>query len=80
MVATPFVDTVFGRFYGMRVTVDLSAADIVLPRGVWWVNAQPMDLTLSGDAFYQVWDYETRFGGDVHIKDGALEHHWRYTD
>ena len=79
VVATPFEDTLFG-LPGFRLKVDLSASGIVLPRGVWWVNAQPMDLGPYGDAFYQVWDYETRFGGDVHIKDGALEHNWRYTD
>ncbi len=80
VVATPFVDTVFGRFYGMRLTVDMSASGIILPRGVWWVNAQPMDLSPSGDVFYQVWDYDLLVGGDSHMKDGAMEHRWRYSD
>lgn len=80
VVVTPFADKVFGRFHGMRLAVDLSASDIVLPRGVWWVNAQPMDLSPFGDAFYQIWDYDYRVGGDSHYKDGAMEHGWRYSD
>ncbi len=79
VVVVTFPDPVYGLI-GQRLSVDISASDIVLPRGVWWVNVQPMDLSPSGDAFYQVWDYETRLGGDVHVKDGALEHKWRYTD
>ncbi len=77
---TPFADKVFGRFYGMRLTVDLSASSIVLPRGVWWVNAQPMDLGPFGDVFYQIWDYDLLVGGDSHFKHGAYEHRWRYSD
>lgn len=80
VVVTSFEDTVFGRFYGQRLTVDLSVADIVLRRGVWWVNAQPMDLSPVGDVFYQVWDYDHLAGGDSHFKDGAREHGWRYSD
>lgn len=74
-----FVDSVYGLI-GQRLTVDVSASDIVLPRGVWWVNAQPMDLGPLGDVFYQVWDYDILGGGDSHMKHGAYEHHWRYTD
>ncbi len=77
--ATPFVDSVFGR-QGVRLSVDLSESGIVLPRGVWWVNAQPMDLGPTGDEFRQVWDYDVLIGGDSHWKDGAYEHQWRFTD
>ncbi len=80
VVVTPFADKVFGRFHGIRLAVDLSDSGIVLPRGVWWVNAQPMDLSPFGDAFWQVWDYDALVGGDSHTKDGAYEHHWRYTE
>ncbi|MCL4197888.1 MAG: hypothetical protein KJZ69_10395, partial [Phycisphaerales bacterium] len=80
VAVTPFADKVFGRFYGMRLTVDLSTSDIILPRGVWWVNAQPMDLSPSGDVFYQIWDYDFLVGGDSHFKHGAYEHRWRYSD
>ena len=79
VVATPFIDPVYGLI-GQRLMVDISASGIALPRGVWWVNAQPMDLSLFGDVFYQVWDYDYRHAGDAHWKDGALEHRWRYSD
>ncbi len=79
VIATPFEDHLFGM-QGMRLTVDISASGIVLPRGVWWVNAQPIDLNWSGDAFYQVWKYDWRAGAGGHWKDGAEEHRYRFTD
>lgn len=79
VVATLFEDTVLG-WQGLRLTVDLSASGIVLSRGAWWVNAQPIDLTGGGDAFYQVWKYDWQVGGGGHWKDGAEEHRYRFTD
>lgn len=79
VIATPFEDHLFGM-EGMRLTVDISASGIVLPRGAWWVNAQPIDLTGGGDAFYQVWKYDWQVGGGGHWKDGAEEHRYRFTD
>ncbi len=79
VVATLFDDTVLG-WQGLRLTVDLSASGIILPRGVWWVNAQPIDLTWSGDVFYHVWKHDWQAGGFGHWKDGAEEHRYRFTD
>ena len=63
--AIPFEDTVFPqyRFYGLRLVVDVSAAQMTLPRGVWWISIQPVTDSQTTQIFYQVLDRELHVGG-----------------
>lgn len=61
----PFVDTLFPEYelLGLRIVVDLSAAHMTLPRGVWWIGIQPIGDWNQYDPFWQVFQGGLRDGG-----------------
>jgi hypothetical protein len=66
--ASSFSDTIFG-LAGRRLT-----ADVNIPLAAntdYYIMIQPVDLTSSGDWYYQVRDLNSAIGGDAHLRDGG---------
>jgi len=76
----PFEDTVFPKYnlFGLRIMVDLSAAEIRLPRGVWWISIQPMTDVSLRDWFYQVLDANMESGFGPYMYSPYPYWYWVY--
>lgn len=68
-----FTDPVFG-LEGLFLCGTLPTGELVLTAGRWWFDIQPVDTTASGDAYYQVRDFQYVVREEAHAKDGAAEH------
>ena len=63
------------RFAAWRITIDLTAADIVLEPGRWWINCQPLDIATNGDWFWHIGAVTIpTIEEPSHIRDGGVAH------
>lgn len=59
---------------GIRLSIDVSAFNVTLGAGNWWISIQPVDETENGIRYYQVSKAGTEFGEKPHIRSGAPWH------
>lgn len=78
VVSIPFEDAVFGwaGWSGQRLVIDTSDQGFVLPPGRYWLNAQPVDLTQTGDVFYQLRDLDAVIDADTHAMNAFFGYFW----
>jgi hypothetical protein len=78
VISIPFEDPVFGGsgFAGQRLVIDASGEDLVLPPGRYWLNTQPVDLTVTGDVFFQLRDLDTVIDADTHAMNTFFGEFW----
>ena len=63
------------RFAAWRIIMDLSAADIVLEPGRWWINCQPLDIETNGVWFWHLGSVSIPIIGEPsHVRDGGVAH------
>lgn len=62
------------RFAAWRITMDISAADIALEPGTWWINFQPLDISTNGDWFWHIGALNEFLGELSHVRDGGVAH------
>jgi MYXO-CTERM domain-containing protein len=71
--ASGFTDTIFG-LAGVRLSVDLAGAGLSIPLAAntsYYIMIKPVDLTASGDWYYQLRDTGSFIGGDAYGRDGG---------
>lgn len=59
---------------GTRIIVDLDSGSVVNNTGMWWSAVTPVDLTATGDWYYEVRQYGAPIYSDTHGRDGGSAH------
>lgn len=62
-------------FDAWRVYIDVADLGIELGEGIWWLNAQPLDIDTTGDWFWAIGSLSVPTEGlPSHVRDGWLAH------
>ncbi len=72
-VATP-IETPL-NFEAWRFEMDVSAADVVLEDGIWWVSTQPLDVATNFDWYWHLGSVTIpTINQPSHVRDGGVAH------
>jgi hypothetical protein len=72
-IATPIVTPL--SFDSWRIEMDVSAANIVLEEGRWWVNTQPLDIATNFDWYWHIGSVSIpTIEQPSHVRDGGVAH------